>query len=130
MRTREIKFRGKRLDNGEWVYGDLGHRSKVTEYGLSPATTVGRYDVDPATVGQFTGLHDANGKEIYEGDIVLQQGYNGKKQPMEVRFDCGAFIVGYHSGSSTKRTPMLLNSRCKILGNVFDNPELLKGGQE
>ena len=139
---REIKFRGKRPTDGEWVYGDLLHiggcpliyHGSKEDYDVvhDDRIAVSLYHdevsvVYPDTVGQFTGLHDAQGKEIYEGDIVFQQGYNGKKQPMEVKFECGAFIVGYHSGSSTKRTPMLLNSKCKVLGNVYDNPDLLKG---
>ena len=106
---------------GLWAYGDLVHNKKITETDLVDRTMVGGYEVDPDTVGQFTGIHDREGNEIYEGDIVLQQGYNGRKQPMAIRFECGAFIVGYHSGSSTKRTPMLLNSRCVVIGNVFDN---------
>lgn len=120
--NREIKFRGKDALTGKWVFGDLAHNKKVTGDGrLEDRTMVGGYEVDPYTVGQFTGLCDANGKEIYEGDIVLQQGYNGRKQPMKVRFECGAFIVGYHGGSSTKQTPMLLNSRSEVVGNVFDD---------
>lgn len=118
---REIKFRGKDVLTGKWAYGDLVHNKKITETDLVDRTMVGGYEVDPDTVGQFTGIHDREGNEIYEGDIVLQQGYNGRKQPMAIRFECGAFIVGYHSGSSTKRTPMLLNSRCVVIGNVFDN---------
>lgn len=123
---REIKFRGKRLTDGKWIYGDFFRNrglAFIAADGIvrNPLASWQDYNVDPDTVGQFTGIHDREGNEIYEGDIVLQQGYNGRKQPMAIRFECGAFIVGYHSGSSTKRTPMLLNSRCVVIGNVFDN---------
>ena len=121
---REIKFRGKDLENENgWRYGSLivypdGNRV-IVEFDKDENEL--SYDVSSDTVGQFTGIRDAQGKEIYEGDIVLQQGYNGRKQPMKVRFECGAFIVGYHGGSSTKQTPMLLNSRSEVVGNVFDD---------
>ena len=135
--NREIKFRGKSIDNREWLYGYLMPSTKPqihpnAKYSISVSTEILHsidryiYEVETESIGQFTGLKDINWRDIYEGDIVLQQCYNGKKRPMEVRYECGAFIVGYHGGSSTKRKPMLLSSRCEVIGNIHDNPELLK----
>ena len=123
--NRTIKFRGKRLDDGEWVYGSLAETHGKLFIGIptdpdNPVYKMDWYAVDPASVGQFTGLLDKNGREIYEGDVVLQRGYSGMR-PMAVKFEQGAFIVGWHGGSSTQTRPMLIQKRCEVLGNIHDN---------
>lgn len=117
---RQILFRGRRLDNGEWIYGDLqlGDGDHIPMVGVvRGGHDPDYYQVEEATVGQFTGLHDKDSRPIYEGDIVMQRGYSGVK-PMVVRFEQGAFIVGWHGGSSTQTRPMLIQKRCEVIGNI------------
>ena len=130
---REILFRGKRLDNSEWVVGDFLHDAYISEpkefvviWNLSEHT---RGAVDPATVGQFTGLTDKNGKKIFEGDIV--------KAPDvihcdEIRIKGNVFVVRFGNGLfylNRKGGNALLNKTYEVIGNIHDNPELLNGGE-
>ena len=122
---REIIFRGKRLDNGEWVYGSLFVGFKkcyicpeaIAMYNFDGALCLGGFvEVDPSTVGQYTGLKDKNGKMIFEGDILsLRAG-----RPHVVRFKNGAFIL------EDSAIPMSFAIKFEIIGNIYDNPELLK----
>lgn len=128
---REIIFRGKRVDNGKWVHGTLNNvldevpriQYAVIEHGMMFLTD---FDVIPETVGQYTGLTDKNGVKIFDGDIVMKRTYH-KKKPCEVVFGVGCFHCGWGGGSSTADHPYLLNDKqIEVIGNVFDNPELLE----
>ena len=117
---REIKFRGKA--RGEWVHGSLivcedGHCVINWVDGLRHVST--DIGVVPETVGQFTGLYDANGREIYEGDIVT---FSQGTEPSAVRWDNEfAYFVIMKS--------LLLGHACKavrVIGNIHDYPQLLE----
>lgn len=136
--NREIRFRGKDAFTGKWVYGDLAHNKKVTGDGrLEDRTMVGGYEVDPYTVGQFVGLCDAEGEEIYEGDLVeftykkLNKYGSAFSTTQKVIGEVATDEYGNHYISSCNlafHISNIIERKAKAIGNIHDNPELLKGG--
>ena len=133
--SRVIKFRGRCNRNGsrfygEWVYGFFVISDKNGMPMVQSKDGV-FFRVNPATVGQFTGLSDKNGNEIYEGDIVRLNGYG------EYFDDC-VFHVIFGNGSFSLRDVDIEKDHCdlclcaandsaslNIIGNIHDNPELM-----
>lgn len=131
---REILFRGKRVDNGKWVEGDLMQYSDSTAIWGEHRNDIVHTD----TVSQFIGLCDKNGNRIYEGDIICQKVIftNGRAgvRAVLIGFDCGAFsYVDLRVKNWAMRNPIaicdnmdgIVTNEWGIIGNKWDNPELL-----
>lgn len=129
---REILFRGKRTDNGEWVYGSPIFQDGyvLIRFWNSEEFEFEEYLVLPESVSEFTGLTDKNGKRIFEGDIVQIKDFThgcalNYKQPtsnwvVHWREDIARFCIDYMSYLPFDFT------KTEIIGNIHDNPELLK----
>ena len=144
---REILFRGKRTDNGEWVQGDLinladGRRFIVDNRFGACIDDKGNFinteapfvcEVIPETVGQYTGLTDKNGTKIFEGDILA---FSDRLVYVHWHDYCGSWDCSYIKevkGKATlreDRSPNKWRYNAEVIGNIHDNPELLKGGGE
>lgn len=141
---REIKFRGKRLDNGEWIYGSLlvshfkddkKERYFITQFS---GNYTFEHEVDPNTVGQFTGLRDKNSRDIWEGDIFKEDGSGIVRSvfrvPGGLAFEDNPVSFGYdhrapvypYSSIAEMQSVSWLSQCCEVIGNIHDDPELLK----
>ena len=126
---REIKFRGKHIhafvephNTGIWVYGYL-----CNDHYINSEELMGEMFVDKNTVGEFTGLKDINGTEIYEGDILEETGHffsNDRKTYSEVKWKTNYSC--WLRGDYQRLTPNNIKKwKCRVVGNIWDNPELL-----
>ena len=140
MAEREILFRGKRNDNGEWVEGsfcgldlDSGSYSYIIENSrrMNKSTVFDDFQhnsvlVIPETVGQFTGSTDKNGKKIFEGDIVSLTKWKGLIY--KVVYDNCRYELYNANETSCYVLSIYKSKDIEVIGNIHDNPEILKGG--
>lgn len=125
-------FRAKRIDNQEWIIGNLicspDGRNAISETGGDWML----HEVDPSTVCQCTGFSDEDGEKIFEGDIVGFIDCTSTENGCSEHYYRGRVLLDEETGSFqvTERLSAesyeVLNRGCKVLGNMFDNPELLE----
>ena len=135
---REILFKAKRVDNGEWVEGyylrdqyHIGGKDIIFYRKDSDRFTVYTNIIDIETLCQFTGLYDKNGNKIWENDICDRK----EKYPEVVKMTNGdwtldySYAIGRDYGNSYCNLGFYVNERkcVEVIGNIFDNPELLQG---
>lgn len=147
--NREILFKAKRIDNGEWVEGCIvidQSRLDRFKYRIQPieSDVLYAHPIDPDTLCQYTGLTDKNGKKIWENDILrYSYDYDGSpflKDGEEIKYRAGAVfwsewrgswaVCGRGNKKCTNNDVFKYNrnpNRTEVIGNIFDNPELLEG---
>lgn len=130
---REILFRGKRWENDEWIVGDLMQLQKEAFIHYFKTGCRFSESVDLVTVGQYTGMTDKNGVKIFEGDIV-RQAYHPENDYIiewyDGRYNFRKRIKPKEWGYEALCCVQNAVKHLKIIGNIHDNPELLKGGAE
>ena len=121
---RQIKFRGKTVNGNEWIFGTTISQGTIKRKADKWFMEVGENKwkgLQPGSLGQFTGLFDKNGKEIYEGDIYR---YDNPDSINEVSYCVGGGFAGFDLTPAIHSENRLLD--VEIIGNIYDNPELLK----
>lgn len=122
---REILFRGKREDNGNWIVGSF-HKSINDCYIIPLPVVTSKSKVIPETVGQFTGLTDKNGTKIFEGDIITISSSCVCMTGIVEFHDCGFEVHEY----DTYEVLWYYPDELEVIGNIHDNPEMLEATQD
>jgi uncharacterized phage protein (TIGR01671 family) len=118
----EIKYRAKIIKTGEWAYGYYLYFEKCPALIYFPSGV--NVVVNPLTVGQYTGLKDKNGKEIYEGDVLQATSTGGNIAVVDQENGC--WNANFEKGSGNVKYPLALRTRMdEVIGNIWDDPELL-----
>ena len=131
---REILFRGKRKDYGKWIEGYYLHQNKrqfVNETHYIVSVDGFYHSIDPSTVCQFIGLYDKNGQKIFEGDIIKGKVHEGNGYRVRIgviEYHDVGFIMNLEPNSWYDQKNISFD--CEVIGNIYDSPELLKGGIE
>ena len=132
---REILFRGKRIDNGEWVEGNYIFED-FDRVGIHQIGTIIQCFVIPETVGQFTGLLDKNGNKIFEGDIVRRFNSRGQevmRYAVKWNTDCCMFVLmceDTYLGEYDSDFTVFYGEDLEVVGNVHDNLEFMKDDED
>ena len=132
------KFRGQKIDTKEWIYGSfIQMNSNEHQCFIFPENTplcielTDFYTIPvlKETVGQYAGQHDRNGKEIYEGDLVIVE-QEDESELIEIKWydDASRFVLA--ASTYTCDFDNYSGEDCEVIGNIYENPELLKGGAE
>ena len=132
---REILFRGKCKETGAWLHGGFtgnDEHAYILDSGLNCASGfcslsedyINYYEVDPFTVGQYTGLIDKNGKKIFEGDIARGV-YGGTTYQQEIIFVGGCFALRHTYDRFAYCAMLNEHESVEVIGNIYDNPELI-----
>ena len=131
---REILFRGKRIDNGKWIYGWVfGEKAKSIielDKGYIGKEGVESYYtsvVTPETVGQYTGLDDKNGMKIFEGDILYHPIQGKRKVYYPFSEKVSSYGLRMIEGKVRMASTLSDGFLYEVIGNITDNPELLEG---
>ena len=133
---REILFKAK-TEGGRWIYGDLIHyesgeiaivEDPFSKYGREATEIAGRTKVIPETVCQYTGLTDKNGNKIWENDVVANKNY---RHPVQISWstEFGGWVAIQIKIRTSELIGEVYQKDCEVIGNIFDNPELMKEGQ-
>lgn len=144
---REILFRGKRVDNGEWVYGNFCMDAReqfdnvcccdgfIRLYDKNKGK-MQTHEVERATVGQYTGMNDKNGQRIFEGDIVRITWYAFERKPVHGIYDVVYVTCGFYVKQNDRLRGLLISyataktQNCgievEVIGNIHDNPKLVE----
>lgn len=129
MRT--IKFRGKDIETGEWLYGNIQVPTPPFDKYFMWDCDHNQKEVIPDTVGQFTGLKDKNGREIYEGDIMAT---DNDKKPMYLEIcyivEESSYFAKYRDSGIRMWKKWIDDFQKVVVGNIHDNPELINGKEK